>query len=275
MASASSQVWEKIVVWLVLLYCSCVGDQDNDDDDDDEEELDVDEAQKNLPSLDKQILSSHAECSQKETQKKLPTLDEQILSSNSESSQEQAQEKVPPIYEQFMSSLAEFASQNKAQEATVNAVLEALEAHRESLARSRAAAVTHKKLQRELMAVLDRVKDKPARARRAMLAREHQRLLASETLAAARGHQSLRPTTSAARVKEQRERESWEKEEVVLAAAAAADASASAPPPRPWFNLGTDPGWMGDLERMQIQVLRVGGRDVDVDDNDQQSSRGP
>ncbi|KAK6376003.1 hypothetical protein LTS17_007253 [Exophiala oligosperma] len=170
----------------------------------------------------------------------------------------EAQKKLPSLYEQIMSSYAEY-SHKKAEESTVKAALEALEAHRESLARSRAAAA-HEKLQRELMAVLERVKDKPARVRRAILAREHQRLLASETLAAARGAQNPRPTSSATRVEEEGEKSVEEEaaEAVVLAGAAAA--AAAAPLRRPRFNLGTDPGWMGDLERMQIQVLRVGGR---------------
>lgn len=71
-------------------------------------------------------------------------------------------------------------------------------------------------------------------ARRAALARAHQQIMHSETLAAARGEQRLRPT-----------------------------APRNAPPPVPHplpapggFRFGTLPGWEGELEAMMIQGMR-------------------
>ncbi|KIW18604.1 hypothetical protein PV08_02893 [Exophiala spinifera] len=112
------------------------------------------------------------------------------------------------------------------------------------LDRSRPASsvAANENLQRHLLAVLERARagGMSRGARRALLAREHQRILASETLAAARGTQPLRPTATRA-----------------TEAAAAETRRELARFPR--FNLGSAPGWLGELERMQIGGLR-GGR---------------
>nr|KAK5438548.1 hypothetical protein LTR18_008524 [Exophiala xenobiotica] len=85
--------------------------------------------------------------------------------------------------------------------------------------------VTKKKakdnLTRHLEALVDRIADLPASERRAILAREKQKIMRSETIAAAKGTQKLRPTA-----------------------------------PRRQFEIGQMTGWAGDLEKMQIDGLR-------------------
>ncbi|KAJ9498361.1 hypothetical protein H2202_006048 [Exophiala xenobiotica] len=85
--------------------------------------------------------------------------------------------------------------------------------------------VTQKKakdnLTRHLEALVDRIAGLPANERRAILAREKQKILRSETIAAAKGTQKLRPTA-----------------------------------PRRQFEIGQMTGWAGDLEKMQMDGLR-------------------
>ncbi|KAK5465198.1 hypothetical protein LTS15_001761 [Exophiala xenobiotica] len=85
--------------------------------------------------------------------------------------------------------------------------------------------VTKKKakdnLTRHLEALVDRIADLPTSERRAILAREQQKIMRSETIAAAKGTQKLRPTA-----------------------------------PRRQFEIGQMTGWADDLEKMQIDGLR-------------------
>lgn len=84
-----------------------------------------------------------------------------------------------------------------------------------------------------------------AEARREAFARAHLDIMRSETLAAARGTQRLRPTAT----KATEEVKNVGKDDALKAAQAAGGWSGK-------FDIGTMPGWAGELEKMQLDALR-------------------
>ncbi len=108
-------------------------------------------------------------------------------------------------------------------------------------------------LQRHLEAVLDRIADKPPHVRRAILAREHQKIMRSETIAAAKGTQKMRPTAT----KATEEVKQLGKSDALVASLADPGApSGGRPGWRGQFEIGRMQGWADDLEKMQIDALR-------------------
>lgn len=95
----------------------------------------------------------------------------------------------------------------------------------------------------EIYATLVENEKLPPRERRAAWAQARQRLLRGETLAAERGQMGLRPTATAA-------------------TQASLDPGARPGGQEGQFDIGSLPGWLGELEDMQVQERRKGGKEA-------------
>ncbi|KAL6242053.1 hypothetical protein RBB50_010965 [Rhinocladiella similis] len=212
-------------------------EDDEHDDEDNGEEKSIEELNKKLPSLYDQIMSSYAAYSEAEATK--ATVEAALKAHALEKAAAGGTTTAVVTVAGKSSSAGSGSGSGQVGPTLPPRPSRRAEGIDAGLDRSRSVSkkAANENLQRHLLAVLERVKGKRPEERRAILAREHQRILRSETLAAARGTQALRPTATRA----------------TMAAAAGEGLQL------PRFNLGVTPGWLGELERMQMEGLRGGG----------------